>query len=114
MEQYLDPSLAALVAGLLAFVRGSEPPAWLDGRPRMLAAAVVLGVALALCAAFATGGDLWAALARGLVSGASAVGGVSLLGYGARKVGEAVPVEYVEPAETLQSAAETPLTMVTP
>lgn len=112
MELYLDPSLAALVAGLLAFVRQGQPPAWLDGRPRVLVAAVILGAALALCAAFAAGGDPWSALARGVVSGASAVGGVSLLGYGARKVGEATVPEY-EPEPTLESEA-TPLPMVRP
>lgn len=107
MEPYLDPSLATLVAGILAFVRQGQPPTWLDGRLRVLVAAVVLGAALALCVAFATGGDPWSALARGVVSGASAVGGVSLLGYGARKVGEAAAPEY-EPEPTLESEPVTP------
>jgi len=106
MDQYLDPSLATLVAGILAFVRQGDPPAWLDGRPRVLVAAVVLGVALALCAAFADGTDLALAFARGVVSGASAVLCVSLYRYGADKARARTPVD--EPAPTLESAPVTP------
>jgi len=95
MDLHVDPALASLVAGVLAFLRSPTPPAWLDGRTRVLAVAVVLGALLAVATALGAGQDWAAAIVRGAMSGASSVLGMSALGYVASKARSdvaAVPV----------------------
>jgi hypothetical protein len=97
MDQYIDPFLAGLVAGLVAWIRRGPLARYLDG---IAVPALAMGLAVGLSLLLG-GADLRIMVLRGLLSGAASVGGVSLLGYSAGKVGASLGGPVV--VETLET-----------
>ena len=90
MSQYSDAEVAALVAGIVSVARQVFPQ--IDGKGKVWALA--LGVAVVLCLLIALpSGATWQsvliAIQRAIVASAGAIGGASLVGYAAGKVGPA-------------------------